>query len=110
MASKRKASQKRAIAPITWVTSKELIRDAKRYARVDTRTPGQQIEHWAKVGMLLHLNNGMSYSDIREKLLDKRQARKIRGASSCDDIIKLLNEVNVQDTRISSHAKRPVGK
>jgi hypothetical protein len=49
--------------------SKELVREAKKYSRIDHRSVTGQIEHWAKIGKCAEENPDLTYSLVKEILM-----------------------------------------
>lgn len=49
--------------------SKELVREAKKYSRIDHRSITGQIEHWARIGKCAEENPDLTYSLIKEILM-----------------------------------------
>ena len=48
--------------------SDKLVREAKLYSKIDSRSLTGQIEHWAKVGKCAEENPVLTYSMIKEIL------------------------------------------
>lgn len=46
-----------------------LVKDAKRYSAVESRSIAKQIEYWAKIGRTAEQNPDLSYYSIKEILL-----------------------------------------
>ena len=49
--------------------SKELVKDAKKFSRIDHRSLTGQIEHWARMGKCAEENPDLTYSLIKEILI-----------------------------------------
>jgi len=49
--------------------SDELVKEAKKFSRVDHRSITGQIEHWAKIGKCAEENPDLTYSLIKEILM-----------------------------------------
>ena len=49
--------------------SEELVKDAKKFSRVDHRSLTGQIEHWARMGKCAEENPDLTYSLIKEILI-----------------------------------------
>lgn len=49
--------------------SEKLVKDAKKYSRIDHRSITGQIEHWAKIGKCAEENPDLTYSLIKEILI-----------------------------------------
>jgi len=49
--------------------SEELVREAKKYSRIDHRSVTGQIEHWARIGKCAEENPDLTYSLIKEILM-----------------------------------------
>jgi len=49
--------------------SKELVREAKIFSRIDKRSITGQIEHWARIGKCAEENPDLTYSLIKEILV-----------------------------------------
>jgi len=49
--------------------SKELVREAKKYSRIDHRSITGQIEYWAKIGKCAEENPELTYHLVREILM-----------------------------------------
>ena len=49
--------------------SAELVEVAKRFGKIDHRSLGGQIEHWARLGKVAEENPDLPYSLIKEILL-----------------------------------------
>lgn len=48
--------------------SSELVKEAKRYAQVYSRSVPKQIEHWSRIGKIAEENPDLSYGFICEML------------------------------------------
>ena len=53
--------------------SEELIRDARRYGAVYSRSIPKQIEYWSRIGRIAEENPDLSYAFIKEILLAKNE-------------------------------------
>jgi hypothetical protein len=49
--------------------SEELIKEARKYSRVDHRSITGQIEHWARIGKCAEENPDLTYDLIKEILI-----------------------------------------
>ena len=49
--------------------SDELVKEAKKYSRIDHRSITGQIEHWARIGKCIEENPDLTYSLIKEILI-----------------------------------------
>ena len=49
--------------------SDKLVKEAKKFSRVDHRSITGQIEHWAKIGKCSEENPDLTYSLIKEILM-----------------------------------------
>ena len=49
--------------------SDELLKDAKRFSRVDHRSLAGQIEHWARIGKRAEENPDLTYALVKEILI-----------------------------------------
>jgi len=49
--------------------SSELVREAKKFSKIDQRSLTGQIEHWAKIGKCAEENPDLTYSLIKEILI-----------------------------------------
>jgi hypothetical protein len=49
--------------------SEQLVKEAKKFSRVDHRSITGQIEHWAKIGKCAEENPDLTYSLIKEILM-----------------------------------------
>lgn len=49
--------------------SDQLIKEAKKFSRVDHRSLAGQIEHWARMGKCAEENPDLTYSLIKEILI-----------------------------------------
>ena len=49
--------------------SERLVKEAKKFSRVDHRSMTGQIEHWAKIGKCAEENPDLTYSLIKEILM-----------------------------------------
>ena len=50
--------------------SAELVDEAKRFSRIDHRSLAGQIEHWARMGKCAEENPDLSYSLIKEIIIE----------------------------------------
>ena len=55
--------------------SDEIIKDAKRYASVYSRSVPKQIEHWSRIGKIAEENQDLTYSFIENILLSLEEAK-----------------------------------
>ena len=55
--------------------SEEIVRTARAYAPVNSRSIPKQIEHWAKIGKIAEENPDLPYEFIK-KLLEAREEMK----------------------------------
>lgn len=49
--------------------------EAKTISEVQTRSIGQQIEHWGKIGKIAEANPELPYNVIKETLIGMNQAK-----------------------------------
>jgi hypothetical protein len=49
--------------------SEELVREARKFSKVDHRSLTGQIEHWAKIGKYSEENPDLTYALIKEILI-----------------------------------------
>ena len=49
--------------------SEDLVREAKKFSRIDKRSITGQIEHWARIGKCAEENPDLTYSLIKEILV-----------------------------------------
>ena len=49
--------------------SEELVREARKFSKVDHRSLTGQIEHWAKIGKCSEENPDLTYALIKEMLI-----------------------------------------
>ena len=49
--------------------SDKLVREAKKYSKIDKRSVTGQIEHWASIGKCAEENPDLTYSLIKEILI-----------------------------------------
>lgn len=49
--------------------SDSLLKDARKYSKIDHRSLTGQIEHWAKIGKCVEENPGLTYDLIKEILI-----------------------------------------
>ena len=49
--------------------SSELVREAKKFSKIDQRSLTGQIEHWPKIGKCAEENPDLTYSLIKEILI-----------------------------------------
>lgn len=49
--------------------SEELVKEARKYSRVDHRSITGQIEHWARIGKCAEENPDLTYDLIKEILI-----------------------------------------
>ncbi len=49
--------------------SRELVREAKIYSKIEKRSVTGQIEHWARIGKCAENNPDLTYSLIKEILI-----------------------------------------
>lgn len=47
----------------------ELVRDAKKFSKIDKRSLTSQIEHWARIGKCAEENPDLTYSLIKDILI-----------------------------------------
>ncbi|MGE0108306.1 MAG: hypothetical protein AB7S81_00875 [Bdellovibrionales bacterium] len=52
----------------------ELLKDAKRYASVYSRSVPKQIEYWSRIGRIVEENPDLSYEFIKNVLIAKEEA------------------------------------
>ena len=55
--------------------SDEIIKDAKRYASVYSRSVPKQIEYWSRIGKIAEENPDLTYSFIADILLSLEEAK-----------------------------------
>jgi hypothetical protein len=46
--------------------SDELLKEARKYSKIDHRSLAGQVEHWAKIGKCAEENPGLPYELIKE--------------------------------------------
>jgi hypothetical protein len=49
--------------------SEKLLNDAKKYSRIDHRSPGGQIEYWARMGKCAEEEQDLTYTLIKEIMI-----------------------------------------
>lgn len=49
--------------------SEELLKDARKYCKIDHRSLAGQIEHWAKIGKCAEENPELTYEMIKDILV-----------------------------------------
>ncbi len=49
--------------------SEELVKEARKYSRVDHRSLTGQIEHWARIGKCAEENPDLTYDLVKEILI-----------------------------------------
>ena len=49
--------------------SEELVRDARKFSKIDHRSLTGQIEHWARIGKCAEENSDLTYDLIKEILI-----------------------------------------
>jgi len=49
--------------------SEELLKDARKYSKIDHRSLAGQIEHWAKIGKCAEENPELTYEMIKDILV-----------------------------------------
>ncbi len=54
--------------------SDELIREARRYGAVYSRSTPKQIEYWSKIGKIAEENPDLPYAFIQEILIAREEA------------------------------------
>lgn len=55
--------------PTTVRISDELLREARKYSKIDHRSLAGQVEHWAKIGKCAEENPDLTYDLIKEILI-----------------------------------------
>ncbi len=60
--------------------SEKLVRDAKLFSKVESRSVTGQIEHWARIGKCAEENPDLTYGLIKEILIGMEELE--RGESS----------------------------
>jgi len=58
----------------------ELVKEAKKYSKIDNRSLTGQIEHWARIGKCAEENPDLTYSLIKDILIGLAELE--RGESS----------------------------
>jgi len=53
--------------------SKDMLREASKYASVYTRSVSMQIEHWARIGKIVEENPDLPYVFIEDALIGKAE-------------------------------------
>ncbi len=56
--------------------SDELVREARRYSEVYSRSLPKQIEYWSRLGKIAEENPDMSFSFIKDILIAQQEARE----------------------------------
>ena len=56
--------------------SQDFYNDAKMISQVQTRSIGQQIEHWGKIGKIAEANPDLPYHVIKSILIGLNQAEQ----------------------------------
>ncbi len=62
--------------PTTIKLSDELIKDARRFGEVYSRSIPKQIEYWSRIGKIAEENPDLSYDFIKEILMAQQEARE----------------------------------
>jgi hypothetical protein len=57
---------KRCVMPTAVRISDSLLKDARKYSKVDHRSLTGQIEHWARIGKCAEENPSLTYDLIKE--------------------------------------------
>jgi ParD-like antitoxin of type II bacterial toxin-antitoxin system len=52
----------------------DMLREAKRYGAIYSRSTPRQIEYWARIGKIAEENPDLSYSFIKDILLARQEA------------------------------------
>jgi hypothetical protein len=55
--------------------SEELIKDAKRFGEVYSRSVPKQIEYWSRIGKIAEANPELSYAIIKDILVAQQEAQ-----------------------------------
>ncbi|MCJ8316808.1 hypothetical protein [Idiomarina sp.] len=53
--------------------SQKLIENAQTAAKIQNRTPAEQIEHWAKIGELMENNPDLTYEFVKQALASNNE-------------------------------------
>jgi len=56
--------------------SDELLKEARRYAALFSRSTPKQIEYWSQIGKIAEENPDMSFSLIKEILIAQKEAQE----------------------------------
>jgi hypothetical protein len=56
--------------------SDELIKDARRYGEVYSRSVPRQIEYWSRIGKIAEENPDLSFDFIKDILMAKQEAQE----------------------------------
>jgi hypothetical protein len=56
--------------------SDELLKDAKRYGEVYSRSVPKQIEYWSRIGKIAEENPDLSFEFIKDILIAQQEARE----------------------------------
>lgn len=54
--------------------SDELVKDARRYGQMQSRSVPKQIEYWSRIGKIVEENPDLPYSFIKDILFAKLEA------------------------------------
>ena len=56
--------------------SDELLKEARRYGEVYSRSVPKQIEYWTRIGKIAEENPDLSFAFIKELLIAQQEARE----------------------------------
>lgn len=62
--------------PTTIKLSDELIKEARRFGEVYSRSIPKQIEYWSRIGKIAEENPDLSYDFIKDILMAQQEARE----------------------------------
>ena len=63
------------MATISVRVSEQFYNDARTISEVQTRSIGQQVEHWGKIGKIAETNPDLPYNVIKSILIGLHQAK-----------------------------------
>ena len=56
--------------------SDELVKEARRYGDVYSRSVPKQIEYWSRIGKIAEENPGLSFDFIKDILISQQESRE----------------------------------
>ena len=56
--------------------SDELLKEARKYGEVYSRSVPKQIEHWSRIGKIAEENPDLSFTFIKDILIAQQEARE----------------------------------